>query len=76
MTEHRYRQWLVAELATNHYLNQWWPRFIKLGGTNRIDELQQYSQDENKYTYFSIYGWNGIDYTVDDLGQELKFTYF
>ena len=60
ITQHWFRQWLGAEYATSHYLNQWWPHSLThVCGTRGIclDLTEKWRQALDSRWYLALYFW-------------------
>ena len=47
--QHWFRQWLGADQATSHYLNQWWLDYWRIYASFGLNELNEHNGTTDKY---------------------------
>ena len=59
--QHWFRQWLAAEQATSHYLNQWWPSSTTHICVTRPQWVKVLNSLSHRYHQINPYDSNNID---------------
>ena len=71
ISQHWFRQWLGADRATSHYLDQWWLDYRRIYASLGLNELRCYTA-VSRHIHIRLDAWNCQLVQLEYLGWGLK----